>query len=214
MWLFRWANTHDKPLTVVGAFIIFGSFMAKDVYGERAKELQSSLAATESEFVLYSQLRTLNTKADEVNGYIEYMKARDSATLWHEPVVEPISNDWAIQEAHDQQRQVAVLSFLESRLAEGKGHGCEKPELENLKENLHIALESNNTGVKVTKTMDVVYDCEKRLRKAAEEEVKDAKEQKEFEKNLSYGFFALGWGLTLLGKLSKGKSGGDIEVEV
>lgn len=209
MWIFRWANKHDTLLTVVGAFVIFGSFLAKEVYGERARDFEASVRQAESEFAVENQLDSITTTVDTIRSEVEDMT--DQSEIGNSKketrITRANDNYWAIRAARDQQRSIAILGILENKLERGKDHGCGTAELANLRTSIDAALQNtSNISRRVPSIIIAVYDCRDRLVKAADAESADATTRNELQKKIGYGIFAFGWTLTLLGKLSHEQS--------
>ena len=58
----KWFHDHDRLVTVVGAIIIFVTFIAKEWYGENLKDLKQSIDSGQAVFVLQNENRTIQQR--------------------------------------------------------------------------------------------------------------------------------------------------------
>jgi Rad3-related DNA helicase len=209
--LLRWARRKDQLLTVVGALVIFCAFLAKEVYGDRARRAGESLEVAAMNYQTQSELIVINDTAHRIELAVD--EVRDMAE--HSP--SSFKKDRArLKDAVDNLifvlgGQVNILKQLRSKLPHDQDRGCSDERIANLDALVEKAAQMNGEdndpeGAEIFlggKNEQQIKPCAVAVFAAASQVWEDAEKRKFWTTHLSYWFFAIGWGLTLLGKLAK-----------
>jgi hypothetical protein len=209
--LLRWARRKDQLLTVVGALVIFCAFLAKEVYGDRALRAGESLEVAAMNYQTQSELIVIDDTAHRIELAVD--EEKDMAE--HSP--SSFKKDRArLKDAVDNLifvlgGQVNILKQLRSKLPHDQDRGCSDERIANLDALVEKAAQMNGEdndpeGAEIFlggKNEQQIKPCALAIFAAASQVWEDAEKRKFWTTHLSYSFFAIGWGLALLGKLAK-----------
>jgi len=130
--LLRWARRKDQLLTVVGALVIFCAFLAKEVYGDRARRAGESLEVAAMNYQTQSELIVIDDTAHRIELAVD--EEKDMAE--HSP--SSFKKDRArLKDAVDNLifvlgGQVNILKQLRSKLPHDQDRGCSDERIANL----------------------------------------------------------------------------------
>jgi hypothetical protein len=211
----RWAKKRDEFLTILGALIIFAAFLARDMYGDKAREVHDSLTTGAANFLLESNLVSVSGILRETRWSVEEVQQ----DLEHTKVSLKQGRD----QIKDQTRALLILfrghignlAILRMNIPRDQDRGCSQEHIDSLVNLVEKADKLNDEdddpesaqALLAGKFEQEVSPCEKQVLDAASRAYDVAREKKETAENLSYLCFGAGWMLTLVGKLAK------IEVE-
>lgn len=200
------ARKYDDILTVIGAIIIFGTFLVKEVYRERDKDIESTLHTAQSVFTMRDELQRSLILSDRIIHKLDGMG--QMAALQRGTLAQPVSVDEL--EAEDTKQGLELMKNWNAHVV--------ALEMEMEDKNVHCASDLDKKFDEATKQLgtdvqgarkamngieDELMSCQQTILGAAKTKQKDAHWWEEFWWYWSMVLFSVGWGLTLVGKLAK-----------
>jgi len=206
----KWAQRHDRLLTVLGALLIFATFLVKDIYSEKAKTLEASIQSAKRDFDEADVTSAIFDLIDRVRFTVNSIELdiQKPKNVGPRPTAE--ARRGAIEGRLGEFRgHLNNMMRLEEKLPKGLDHGCSKDEMAKLEANLdaiaNMLRDNDSHGAEERLPMAKVRikQCEKKLITTSEAIRDNAERWSTFWTRFGYILFGIGWTLTLLGKLSK-----------
>jgi len=193
----RWAKKYDHLLTIVGAIIIFLTFLAKEVFRDEATELHNSIEVVQTNHVVEGELLTIETLTGEI---------KDELTGANKDLD---SKQRKVRASVDWMRAQAInLRTLDTKLPRDEDHGCSEENLLNITTTVGKLSEMGTDEAleEIPRDEEKVLECEQNMVHTALVIEWDSAQSAERWKIFEYALFGIGWSLTLLGKLAKRES--------
>lgn len=212
--LLRWARRRDEILTVVGALVIFCAFLAKEVFGDRARTAGESLEVAAMNYQTQTELIVIDDTAHRIELAVDEVKD----TVEHSPSSLKKDREWLKAAVNNLifvlGGQINSLKQLRAKLPYDQDRGCSNERIDDLDALVEKATQMNGEGndpegaeiLLGGKYDQQIKPCALAVLAAASQVWEDAEKNKFWTTHLSYWFFAIGWGLTLLGKLARKES--------
>lgn len=222
----KWFHDHDRLVTVVGAIIIFVTFVAKEWYGENLKDLKESIDSGQAVFVLQNENRIIQQRLAwlwtlDSNTYTNVLTTQrpdpSKITLQNEESQSQFTFD-SINRMKDQfdaatrllkniphnKTKDDELARLRTRYADAskKFKAFAPPGSSTPQPDLEKAFHDMLAIERETLTVEDDLDRFSTEFFVESHEIQEKKEREyDLTKYVAIGLYAFGWSLTLLGKL-------------
>jgi hypothetical protein len=200
---------------VLGALIVFVTFVVKEGLRDRGKDLLASVESAQTTFVMRSdvedlrlQLRSLQRSIRTTGGEsmeVERYNTIAQAQFWvqHGLSASLDNTSRLLQRLPNNQRDTAQLKDFRQRLDKlREAHDAPPADLDNPS---HISEQEISRQLKIGSDLGRLSTQVRIFERQVLEQAERLAEKEEQKYNLytllSYGFFSLGWGLALMGKI-------------
>lgn len=202
----------DRLLTVLGALVIFVTFIVKEIYRDSARDLGIALQAARTTFAIRDEVEETTRKVDEVGDVIIEIYAQGKG---QRPLVAGLTEVQSnlLLATGRMQRWLPHIVDFEKSLPEGQLHCASDISRDVGQLQMETFRNPSDADQKFNKILLNFDACQKGIVTAV-----SSAEQKARLREIRFGYasialFVIGWALTLIGKLTKDEKAEGIEAD-
>jgi hypothetical protein len=200
----KWVKKHDRLLIIIGALVIFATFLVKDIYHDKAADLRSAIEAGEQAYLLTMRITNIEEGIEQSN---ETLKLIYAVVKDHE-VPPGLADAFKGRQATKRIQNVRALLFaaqkLESLLNKKPEAQCVEKMVNELGDiQVKYVTHEAEYSERLLSGATFANMCAASVVKEARVVEQNSEWWSGFWTYMSYGLFGFGWLLTLIGKLVK-----------